>query len=97
MFCDAAQRMGGRQGFARHGGRHCHPGRINGPAVVETADRQGSVVPDLRVHPEVRVDAVGHGVDVVQGIDAHVADLYDLGFPDESFDAAWAMSGLGIG
>lgn len=29
-----------------------------------------------------------------KGLDAHVGDFYDLGFPDGSFDAIWAMSCL---
>ncbi len=27
-----------------------------------------------------------------KGLEAHVRDMYDLGFPDESFDAVWAMN-----
>lgn len=51
---------------------------------------------------------VGAGLDVVaidlspenvercraRGVDARVGDFYDLKFPDESFDAVWAMSSL---
>jgi SAM-dependent methyltransferase len=29
---------------------------------------------------------------VAKGLDAYVRDMYDLGFPDESFDAVWAMN-----
>jgi SAM-dependent methyltransferase len=27
-----------------------------------------------------------------KGLEAHVRDMYDLGFPDRSFDAAWAVN-----
>ncbi|NQV06071.1 class I SAM-dependent methyltransferase, partial [bacterium] len=27
-----------------------------------------------------------------KGLDAHVRDMYELGFPADSFDAAWAMN-----
>ena len=29
-----------------------------------------------------------------KGLEAHVRDMYDLGFPDESFDGVWAMNCL---